>query len=368
MTIEITAKIEGVNYKPTMCKTLPIYSIKEINAAFSKSSCFILKIDELNSIAVSWWVSAKRTRSYPYARVYDTLSFSGKKITIIPIFKDEGKDGDRDYLQWDTISLMSLLGVNVIIAYYKDAKKNPKYKNKITTQRFDLDYLKSKIDEILNYQSDALHWNISGIKNIGEIGEKAIDCYRKISSEQNVEMHSLKLAKERINKLKEGLEKFMKFSRKLAEEAQRREMVTEQPKEHLEGVKGIITIKNYLGGKYFLTLDEVEQKGNDILLIEAKHSKDDKLPSINDIKDGIIKMILFTNLENVCLNNKQYNPIAILKLTAGKKITQTKNQTKIIEDLDKESKVNNFKVIINEEVSTKKDNTQQKLDKFLLKN
>ena len=68
-----------------------------------------------NEFAVSWWVSPKRTRSYPYARVYDTLGFSGKKATIIPIIKDEGKDGDRDFLQWDTISLMSLLGVYVIV-------------------------------------------------------------------------------------------------------------------------------------------------------------------------------------------------------------------------------------------------------------
>jgi hypothetical protein len=28
----------------------------------------------------------------------------------------KGKDGDRDFLQWDTISLMSLLGIYVIIA------------------------------------------------------------------------------------------------------------------------------------------------------------------------------------------------------------------------------------------------------------
>lgn len=83
-------------------------------------------------------VSSKRTRSYPYARVYDRLAFQGKKVTIIPIFKDEGLDGDRDFLQWDTVSLMSLLGVYVIIGYYVSATPNPNYKNKITNQRFDL--------------------------------------------------------------------------------------------------------------------------------------------------------------------------------------------------------------------------------------
>lgn len=120
-------------------------------------------------LAIGWWVSPKRTRSYPYARVYDTLAFPSQKVTIIPIFKDEGKDGDRDFLRWDTVSLMSLLDVYVIIAYYKSASKNPDYKNKITNQRFDIDYLKAQLSELLSYQSDALHWNLSQIDQVGEL-------------------------------------------------------------------------------------------------------------------------------------------------------------------------------------------------------
>ena len=96
---------------------------------------FALDINSRNKIAVSSWVSPKRTRSYPYARVYDTLGFAGKKVTVIPVIKDEGFDGDRDFLQWDTISLMSLLGVYVIISYYVDADKSLRYQNKITNQR-----------------------------------------------------------------------------------------------------------------------------------------------------------------------------------------------------------------------------------------
>ena len=110
------------------------------------TSVFLLRVDDHNTIAVSWWVSAKRTRSYPYARVYDTLSFSGKKITIIPVMKDEGKQGDRDFLQWDTIALMSLLGVYVIIGYYTDAERSLRYRHKITKQRFDsAEWLKAAV-------------------------------------------------------------------------------------------------------------------------------------------------------------------------------------------------------------------------------
>jgi hypothetical protein len=58
--------------------------------------------------------------------VFNTLNVS-KKITVIPIVKDEGASGDRDFIQWDTVSLMSLLDVFVIFAYYDKAeKKGPK--------------------------------------------------------------------------------------------------------------------------------------------------------------------------------------------------------------------------------------------------
>ncbi len=75
--------------------------------------------------------------------------------------KDEGKEGDRDFLQWDTISLMSLLGVYTIISYYNCAEKSSRYRNKITNQRFDIEHLKKEISKLLSYQSDALHWNLS---------------------------------------------------------------------------------------------------------------------------------------------------------------------------------------------------------------
>jgi len=55
---------------------------------------------------------------------------------------------DRDFIQWDTISLMSLLNVYVIFGYYVQAKKHRTRKDKITAQEFDNDYVIAKIDEI----------------------------------------------------------------------------------------------------------------------------------------------------------------------------------------------------------------------------
>ena len=231
----ISAKITGIKYTPFLCKKLETFGMEDMQNAIARQGTFILKANWKKEFALSWWVSAKRTRSYPYARVYDSLSFSGKKVTIIPIVKDEGKDGDRDFLQWDTISLMSLLGIYVIIAYYSDAIQSSRYDKKITEQRFDIDYIKNQLKKLLSYQSDALHWNLSQVDTIAEIGKKALDSYKKISQKLGVEMHSKESVEKRIRELKKGKERFISLSRNLAEKAQKRESITIQPKGKVDG-------------------------------------------------------------------------------------------------------------------------------------
>ncbi|MEO0091101.1 MAG: hypothetical protein ABIK61_00080 [candidate division WOR-3 bacterium] len=347
--MDLSAKIKGIKYQPLLGRHLEIFDFNELENALNSHSAFILNINKENKLAVSWWVSAKRTRSYPYARVYDTLSFSGKKITIIPFVKDEGKDGDRDFLQWDTISLMSLLGIYVIIAYYCDAKRSTKYRHKITDQRFDINYVQEQIKKILTYQSDALHWNLEHIDKVGEIGQKAIEAYERISKKLEVEMHSLQSAEKRIAEILKGKENFIILSRTLAEKAQRREKLTIQPKEKISGTKAIITIQNYLGGYYYFTSDEVEIKGENVFLIEGKYSKTNAIPSLEDIKDGLLKMILFTNLEDVTIDNKKYNPIAVLKLTSKNYFDENRlaaNQKNMLKLLREEARINNFQVIL----------------------
>jgi hypothetical protein len=348
--MDIFAKITGIKYTPFLCRSLNTFSVNELEKVLSKEATFILKIDNESQIAVSWWVSAKRTRSYPYARVYDSLSFTGKKVTIIPILKDEGKEGDRDFLQWDTISLMSLLGIYAIIGYYHDAVPSSRYENKITEQRFDTDYIKNEIAKLLSYQSDALHWNLSQIDKAGEIGQKALEAYDIISKKLKIEMHSRESAEKRVQQLVKGKEVFMKLSRELAQKAQKRESVTKQPKEKLTGQKATLTIKNYLGGYYYFTADEIEINENNICLIEGKHTKTSDIPSLSDIKDGLLKMILFTNLEEVKINGRNYTKTPVLKLTTDsnfelRKLNKSTNET--ISLLKKEAKTNGFRILLN---------------------
>lgn len=315
--MDLSAKITGVEYTPYLCATLPEFDADHLEQALSKSA-FILDLGKGNKVAVSRWVSPKRTRSYPYARVYDTLGFGGKRITIIPVIKDEGKPGDRDFLQWDTVALMSLMNVYVIIAYYASAERSRRNRRKITNQRFHLPYINEKLAELhSSYQSDALHWNMKQLADIGDLGQTALDCYREIAKRLDMEFHSEKSAERKIETIRESRDAFKSHSRDLAEAAQRRETVTTQPKENVAGEKGSITITNYLGGNYYLTLDEVEISDSRIYLIEAKHSRRSMLPSPSDIKDALIKMALFTNLSDVESDGAVYDPMPVMKLTGN---------------------------------------------------
>ncbi len=355
--MNIESKITGIEYIPRLTKELKLFDFDNFNINELLSSCLI-NYDGF-SFGLSKWVSPKRTRSYPYQRVYDTLG-TAKRITVIPIIKDEGKNGDRDFIQWDTISLMSLLDVFVVLAYYKTAEKHKTRTNKITNQQFDNELVKNKITEIKNYHSSALHWNLKEIEeSFSSLIQKVKKSYNALGKQLGIEFHNEQGIDKFANQFVNGVKIFMQTSRQKAQEAQSREMQTIQPKEALSTLtKATITIENYLGGKYFLTADEIRIEKNTIYLIEAKHSKNSHLPSIGDIKDGLLKMILFTNLKNVSLNNKKYNGVPVLKLTSTKLTDNIKpneidtvsffnnRQKELLKKLLEEAKENGFEVNI----------------------
>ena len=362
--MDITEKITGIKYKILLYEDLKSVDIENFNINECPASCIVKSGN--NSFAVSKWVSPKRTRSYPYERVYNTLT-SSKKIAVIPIIKDEGAVGDRDFLQWDTVSLMSLLDVFVIFAYYEKAEINPRFESKITNQQFDNQYVISKIKDIEQYHSSALHWNLNELNNnIESLFSKAKDCYTEISKQTGVKMHDFRKIDDLQLKLQMSATLFMFFSREKAKQAQAREIVTTQPKECLTTLtKARIMIENYLGGEYYFTVDEILIENDTVYLIESKHSATSILPSVGDIKDGLIKMILYSNLSEVYVNDVKMKSKAVLKLTSKKikgEITSkseiwnrgdflllndfSQSQIYFVEDLMEEADENKFNVII----------------------
>ncbi len=260
---------------------------------------------------------------------------------------------------------MSLLDVFVVLAYYNKAEKK---KKKITNQRFDNEYVLAKIKEIKQYYSSALHWNLSELKNnLENIIEKVQNSYDKIEKETGVKLHSSRGIANFKNKINQDISQFMQSSREKAQKAQMRECTTIQPKERLSKfTKAKLTIENYLGGQYFFTVDEV-QLDETVSLIETKHSKNALIPSKSDIKDGLLKMILYSNLSDVKVNGVDFSHRAVLKLTSEKlsghisskssdKELKTffsvncfnRMQKELIKKLLSEAKINNFEVKVQE--------------------
>lgn len=312
---EISASVEKIEYKQFVNDKLREYKLE--NFDINKATGAFLLSNGKEPIAVSRWISPKRTRSYPYERVYDTLAFKEKKVAVIPVVKDEGLGGDRDFLQWDTISLLSLLGVHVIPAYYSEAEKNMRRNDQITAQKFDNKYVLSRLSEIFDFKGTAREWNEREAKELKAVFEKARQAYREISKNTKTYLHDETALNELI-KFAETPEKFIEFSRRKAQSAQSREFVTLQPKEALSTeTKGKVTITNALFGKYFFTVDETVIEPKIVHLIEAKHSRRAKMPSRNDIKDGLVKMMLYTNLQNVKFGAKTVDYKVAIRLTSS---------------------------------------------------
>lgn len=331
--MEITAEITGISYQPTLTKSLKEVQFSTFNINDCPNSCLIVHDNQMFSL--SKWVSPKRTRSYPYERIYDTF-VGNKRITVIPIIKDEGNAGDRDFIQWDTISLMSLLDVYVILAYYETARKHSHLAGKVTAQHFNNQYVIQKINELQNYHSSALHWNLKELnsQNLTMLLDKAKSCYTQISQALGVQMHNELGISSLQQRLATDIGDFMMFSREKSEKAQFRELHTQQPKEHLNTLtKATITITNYLGGKYFFTVDEVYIKDDTVYLIESKHTKTKLLPSKSDIKDGLLKMVLYSNLQTAHIFDTPYRVIPVLQLTSPH-ISFSMNQLESPEQLD----------------------------------
>jgi hypothetical protein len=212
---------------------------------------------------------------------------------------------------------MSLLDVFVIFAYYNKAEKANK---KITNQQFDNNFVLSKIKEIEQYHSSALHWNLNELNtNLHDIIDKVKTSYASIEESTGVKLHNASGLDNFKNKIGKDVSLFMEFSRGKAAKAQSREFVTIQPKENLSTLtKAKVTITNYLGGQYFFTVDEVKISKDKLSLIEGKHSVNAVLPSKGDIKDGLLKMILYCNLSDTKVDGKKISCEQILELTSTK--------------------------------------------------
>ena len=319
--------VKGVSYDPYLNqRKLTEHNIAQFDVNSAKASGLINIGTSGNNLAFSKWVSPKRTRSYPFQRIYDTLGLSTKKVTIIPIIKDEGAAGDNDRINAMTFSWMNLMNVHIILAWYEDARKVGG-KDKITNQVMNVEYVRKKMIEISQFHSNALHWNTNHFENDFErIYLNAVESYQKISEQENVMMHKAQDHLNTLEKFKVNnefcVETFKKETLPRSHAAALRETATVHELESLgEGEKGIFSITNYQGGVYYLSPDEIYWENDQLVIQESKNTSQKKFPSfpsVGDVKDGLFKLILFANMERVGVDDITDVPfVTRLKLTGN---------------------------------------------------
>lgn len=325
MSLHFHGTIKNIQYKAFLTEELPVYDFAGFGV--NDSGTFGKIVFDGGEIAFSKWVSPKRTRSYPFERIYNTLN-SRSRLTIIPVLKDEGLDGDLDRIQYSTISWMNLMNIYIVLAYYDKATKNIRplqaAKNKITNQEFNANIVNRQISEIIGSQlQSALHWNLALIENhFTDIYRSALDSYAKISKKIGVKMHGRERQEEYLAVIMRDFHKFRDISLRGSRGASIRETQTDHYFEYLsDGMKASFEITNYLGGTYYLTADEVirDDQENLYIIQEAKNASKGFLPGLSDIKDGLFKLILYSNLHVLELDSVEVDFRSRLKLT-GKKV------------------------------------------------
>jgi hypothetical protein len=93
---------------------------------------------------------------------------------------------------------------------------------------------------------------------------------------------------------------------------------------------------------YYLTPDAIIDRNNIYIIQESKNTSQDLLPKLSDIQDGLFKLILFSNLDSLLLNQKTVSYIAQLNLT-GKNIIDSIIFPDETEKIDLFLSVNKFK-------------------------
>jgi hypothetical protein len=194
-TLFLKGFIRDVIYTPYLNpEKFEAYDLKQFDVNQAQASGLIDLGTSGNNLAFSKWVSPKRTRSYPFARIYNTFHFNTKKVTIIPIIKDEGAGTqNNDRINFITFSWMNLLNIYIILAWYEDAERKPGTTDRITDQILNAESVREKLFKVSQYRMTALHWNTTHFeKDFESIYLNAVDGYKKISQVRNVAVHSPK--------------------------------------------------------------------------------------------------------------------------------------------------------------------------------
>lgn len=151
-----------------------------------------------------------------------------------------------------------------------------------------------------------------------------MNAYAKISEDKQVQMHPVKghcafldKVRDSTNRQMLDLDKFRDYTLRRSRLAAVRETQTRHIREQLTTgtSKALLELQNNLGGVYTLTADEITQTPEGKLVIRESKNAQGALPSMDDIKDGLFKLVLYSSIEQLYWGDKAVSFTTQLRLT-----------------------------------------------------
>lgn len=346
--------IKNVNYDPQLTTDLPTYdfSVFDVNTATPQG---VIKLPH-ERLGYSIWDSPIQTKSYPFARIYNTYQSINRRITIVPVLKDNGADGTLEYIQYSTLSWMNLANVYIVFAYFDKASKRQKGdQNKLIKQKLNNAIVKSQIERLIPYHSSAIHWNRSQFgDNFKSVYKRAVQAYEKISENTKTEIHPREIKLNYINKMRMDCRKYEGISIDGLKRADIEKDRGLHKNKYEDTQKSVFYLIDGYGGVYYLTAKDVWQLRDAFIIQETRCSSKNFLPPIRQIQNGLFRLIFFGNIDVLYRNGHQVKFQPRLSLLGG-----TVNGTLYLPCKDKE--FNAFVRKNRNAISDKDMNTLQRL-------
>ena len=322
--LKLNGIIRNVNYDPQV-RTKPLERVAfddfDINSAPASG---ILEFSDDTSFGYSKWITPKLSRTYPSKRIYRTYHLQSKRVTVIPVIKDEGKDTpNNDRISSMILARMNLMGVYIILAWYERAELSPRGGNRTAAHYYNNNFVLERIREIKRAQKSALHWNTMHFERDFEyVFRQAVESYQDVGRRLGIEMHSAErhfaILEQYLVDGKFNLEAFARYSSARSSAAAKRESMTVHDLEDLsDGDKAYCELVNFQGGIYHLTADEVYWEEGRLVIQESKNTTNGKLPSLGDVQDGLFKNILFYSIDELYIGSDLIEFVTRIKLTGN---------------------------------------------------
>ncbi len=331
--LQFTGLIREIHYHA--CLTDPLTTFPLAGFDINRAKAFGMIQTEDGVLAYAKWVSPKRTQNSPLARTYHTYanheanhdatheanhdathtdtttrSNPAKKLTIIPVIKDDGREGEIEKIQASTIAWLTLLNTYIVLGYYDQAdRKKDSDRNKLTNHRFNNDFIRSQIQDIAASPLTALQWNQHLLsERFTDIVRRALDAYWEISDRTGVKIH----AYTGMDQYRDAV--LAEFGASQTKES-RKAPIAQAFRYKGSSTTATFCVQDEWGGLYGIAPDEIVPIDDTYILQESKTALRKALPDLSEIQESLCKLILYSNLDTLQLNHQPIEFSTRLKLT-----------------------------------------------------